>query len=160
MILVPCDATHEDVLEIIHAWIDLLAADDYETAFAHIGEWSLQGEWSPERLRAEIKAYRSPLYYSGVEEFTVTDWRTAQGGNSAPMQEVQWHEPSDPTELVGTASYDLPLNGKWSDLRANFILYKNITLEEDYVLGLEELYSWRKSQRDFEEWEQGETPEN
>ncbi len=126
MIFVPQDASNEQVLTIVRDWLDLLAREDYQAAFAAIGAWHIRGEWTPEYLRDDIKGYRSPEYYPGVEDFTVTEWRMAQGGNPDAKQEVRWFlEPPDNFPLVGTVSFDLPLNGRWSDLCADFVLFKS-----------------------------------
>lgn len=143
MISVPRDATNEQVLGIVRGWIDLLAAEDYQAAFDAIGSWGIHGDWTPEFIRDDIKNYRSPQFYPGVEDFRVTDWRTAQGGNPEAEQKVLWFEPNA-SGLAGAVAFDLPLNGRWSSLTADFVLWKNGDAEDCYTLGLEEMTSWQQ----------------
>jgi hypothetical protein len=123
MILVPKNATDEEVLDIIRKWIDVLAAEDYEAVVKELG--FLQGFYSSpaECLRAQIKRYVSPDYFPGVTDFVVTDWRTAQGGNPEPVSTVTWFKPNS-VGLRGAVSFDLPINGKWSDLTADFVFFE------------------------------------
>lgn len=155
MIHVPRDASDAQVLEIIGEWIDALAREDYEAAFQALGYALAYGEPGAECIRNEIKRYRSPDYYPGVEEFTVTSRLTAQGGNPAPIHDVTWYIPNEVggTGLVASIAYDLPLNGKWSDLCADFMIFENANLEESYILSLEEIRSSSQSQREIEAFE-------
>lgn len=50
--------------------------------------------------------------------------------------------------MVAAVEFDLPLNGKWSDLQADFVLFQNPHPEGGYCLGLEEISSWRQAQRE------------
>jgi hypothetical protein len=47
---------------------------------------------------------------------------------------------------------DLPLNGKWSDLRADFVLFDH-EAPAICTLRLEEISSWRQANRNFEQRE-------
>jgi hypothetical protein len=147
MILVPQNATNEEVLDIVRRWIDVLAKEDYEVVVKELG--FLTGSYpSPaECLRAQIKRYVSPEYFPGVADFVVTDWRTAQGGNPEPLSTVTWFNPNS-VGLRGAVSFDLPINGKWSDLTADFVFFENNN--EGYRLALEEISSVKQSQRDVE----------
>ncbi|HEV2695195.1 MAG TPA: hypothetical protein VG347_20040 [Verrucomicrobiae bacterium] len=89
-------------------------------------------------IRQQIHNYRLPVYYPGVETFAVTDWRTARGGNPAPVQYVTWYKPSD-SGFVGAVGFDLPLNRKWSDLTADFVIFENENAAEGWILRLEEI---------------------
>ena len=143
----------EQVLDIVRAWVDVLSQEDYETVYDELGYLIGDVECSAETIRQAIKDYRSPDYYPGENTFTVTDWRTAQGGNPEPDQEVVWYVPGQ--QLVGAVSFDLPLNGRWSDLTAHFVFFENAQSDEGHILFLEEIRSWQQSQREFEDWEQG-----
>ena len=70
-----------------------------------------------------------------MTHFRVTDWRTAQGGSPDAEQAVGWYN-SDAFALAGCVDYDLPLNGQWSDLKAQFVLWENGNQDEGYILGL------------------------
>ena len=140
MIFVPRDADEHQVLDIVHEWIDVIAAENYETVFAELGYSLAFGRPGGECVREAIESYRSPQYYPGVEEFVVTDWRKAQGGNRAPAKIVTWYKPNS-TGLSGAVAFDLPINGKWSDLTANFVFFENENMAEGYVLSLEDVQS-------------------
>ena len=147
MKFVPRDATDEQVLDIVRGWVDVLSKADYTTVFDEIG-LIMRGEApGAECIHGCIQYYRSPEYYPGVEEFLVTDWRTAQGGNPEPAQRVEWYEPNS-TKMAGAISFDLPLNGRWSDLTADFVFFENSD-PEGYNLCLEEIDSWEQGQRDI-----------
>ena len=146
MIYVPREASSEQVLEIIRAWIDILSREDYEAAFEAIGAWGSHWGWTVEALRDDIKNYRSPEFYPGVEDFRVTDWRMAQGGNPEAEQTVLWYDriSNDNFPLAGAITFDLPLNGRWSSLTADFVIFKGTDTDEGDILGLEEIYSWEQ----------------
>lgn len=147
MRFVPRGATDEQVLDIVRGWVDVLSKEEYETVFKEIG-LSIRGEApGAECIQGCIQYYRSPEYYPGSEKFTVTDWRTAQGGNPEPVQRVKWYEPNS-TKMAGAVSFDLPLNGCWSDLTADFVFFENDD-PEGYSLNLEEISSWVQDQRDI-----------
>jgi len=54
-----------------------------------------------------------------------------------PKREVVWYD-SNSAKLVGAIAFDLPLNGKWSDLTADFVLFETDE-SEGFLLKLEEL---------------------
>jgi|ERR1700733_608685 hypothetical protein len=150
MVLVPHNATNDEVLNIIRKWIDVLATEDYEAVVKELGfltSYSSSPAECVEYLRAQIKRYVSPEYFPGVADFVVTDWRTAQGGNPEPLSTVTWYKPNSGS-LRGAVRFDLPLNGKWSDLTADFVFFENNN--EGYSLALEEICSVKQSQREME----------
>jgi hypothetical protein len=51
---------------------------------------------------------------------------------------VIWYEPND-SALVGAVSFRLPLNGEWSDLTADFVLFET-DAEDGFLLRLEEIW--------------------
>ena len=139
------DLSDEQLIEEIMRWIDLLAKSDYTSFGAALGYSHEEGDPS-ESVRRAIANYRSPDLYPGVEAFSVTNWRKARGGNPEPRREVVWYEPNA-SMLAGAVTVDLPLNGKWSDLQADFVL-----LDRDSYSGLdlclEEVYSWKQRARE------------
>jgi len=50
--------------------------------------------------------------------------------------------------LGGAITVDLPLNGKWSDLQADFVLCVSEP-GKAFILRLEEIYSFRQRDREF-----------
>lgn len=150
MIYVPRDATNEEVLDIVRTWIDILASAGYEAAFTAIAFDTKNEAWTPHFLKISVEGYRSPEYYPDVEQFHVTDWRTVQGGNSEAEQNITWYKPND-SLLAGKVMFDLPVNGQWSDLMAEFDIWDNDNAEEGLDMSLDEIFSWRQRQRHYEE---------
>ncbi|HEX3949186.1 MAG TPA: hypothetical protein VHW95_04985 [Steroidobacteraceae bacterium] len=146
---VPRGASREKVLEIVRGWVDVLAAQDYQTAFEKLGYSISSGDSSFERITRAIQCYRSPDYYPGVTTFIVSDWRTARGGKPDPQQKVIWYKPNT-VRMAGAVAFDLPLNGGWSDLTADFVFFENDNPDAGYILRLEEIHSWRQTQREME----------
>ena len=146
---IPRDASDEQVLDIVRGWVDVLAKEDYEVAAMELGYALAWGEPKAQCIRNEIKRYRSPEYYPDIEDFTVTDWRTATGGNPEPKQEVLWYAPNQ--GLRGAISFDLPVNGRWSDLTAKFVFCENDNVNEGYFLDLEQIRSTAQLQKEIED---------
>jgi hypothetical protein len=55
------------------------------------------------------------------------------------------------TGLRGAVQFDLPLNGKWSDLTADFVFWEHDA--ENYTLALEEIHSVNQTLREIEKFE-------
>jgi hypothetical protein len=154
MVFIPHKATDEEILTIVRQWIDVLASEDYAKVFTELGYlmspyFDCSGD---EAIRQEIKEYRSPEFYPDVTDFKVTNWRTAEGGNPKPNQFVVRYKPSD-LKIAGAVGFDLPLNGKWSDLTADFVFFDNEEFREGYFLRLEQIQSFAQRQRDADEWD-------
>jgi hypothetical protein len=153
---VPRGASREIVLGIVRGWVDVLAAQDFQTVFEELGYSISSAEPNVERITKAIQYYRSPDYYPGVTTFTVSDWRTAHGGNPEPQQKVIWYKPNT-VGMAGAVAFDLPLNGQWSDLTADFVFFDNDNPDGGYTLRLEEIHSWRQNNRDMESLERTES---
>jgi hypothetical protein len=139
MILVPPEASDDQLLAIVRGWLDALAREEYAAVFASLGYALSYGRPGAECIERKIKSYRSATYYPGVTDFVVTDWRTARGGNPTPLQLVRWYEPND-IGIRATVELDLPLNGLWSDLEADFVLFENkVNPSQGHILCLEEI---------------------
>lgn len=148
---IPRDATDQEILEIVHHWIDVLAREGYGEIFDALGYSMLYQYEVPgkEAIRSAIKRYRSPEFFPNVENFVVTDWRTAKGGNPRPDQKIVRYKPGQ--GLRGAISVDLPLNGKWSDLEADFVWFENSDPSKGYPLRLEEISSFAQTQREIDD---------
>ncbi len=136
MIYVKRDFSDADLLLIIKSWIDVLKEKRYQCFIEALGYSLGNGEPKAGWIISDLKRYRSDLF-SEVEHFEITDWRTAIGGNKNPKAEVIRYEPNE-TGLVGAVSFDLPLNGRWSDLTADFVLLET-DYPEGYLLRFEEI---------------------
>ena len=130
-------SSDEQVLEVVLHWLDVLAVGDYEAFGSALGYVFEDGD-PAELVRRDIEGYRSREWYPGEESFAVTDWREAKGGNPEPRRELVWYEPNE-SLLAGAISIDLPLNGKWSDLTADFVLFDRDP-DAGFELQLEEIY--------------------
>ena len=148
MIYVPRNASDDEVLELILGWIDVLAEEDYDAVANSLGYLRAFDTPPAQCIRQQIKNYRSPDYYPGVEDFVVSNWRTAAGGNPTPKKKLTWFEPNE-TRLVGALELDLPLNGKWSDLEADFVWFENDDRAQGFFLRLEDISSFSQIQREI-----------
>ena len=154
MTVLPPGASDGEILEILRYWLDQLAAEKYEEIYAALGYALAYQEDvpGPRRIEHEIKRYRSPLSYPGIDTFRVTDWRTATEGRHGPdFQVIRYARNS--TGLGGAASINLPLNGTWSDLRADFVWSDGTCTNGAQWLSLEEISSHEQFNRELEERE-------
>jgi hypothetical protein len=140
MIRIPLSATDDELLQLVRTWLDVLATEDYEKVFAAIGYAMAYGDGA-HAIRRDIKNYRSAEYYPGVADFRVSDWRTAEGGNPTPLLLVRRYEYSEELPIVATVVMHLPLNGRWSDLEADFVVTNPNPQDADGVLWLEDISS-------------------
>jgi hypothetical protein len=105
------DSSDEESLRFAEAWIDALAAGDYVGAFS-LTEHDPYYQWTPELIRSVVEGYGLPEPHPSGEKYAVTDRQFALGG--------------PPTRVVKRmlskveVRYDLPLNGRWSDLTVTF----------------------------------------
>ena len=145
MIKVARHASDEEVREFVLDVLNVLARGRFEEFGAAVG-YSFGGGEPADCVKQAIASYRSPEYYPNEDVFSVTDWRNARGGNPDHRCEVTWYEPNAPM-LAGAVTVDLPLNGKWSDLQADFVLV-DLEPNSGLELHLEEIYSWRQRSRE------------
>ena len=128
----PIDPSDEAIFVAVDRWIDDLARGDYDSAFVRTEHDSYFG-WTVELLRRVIEGYGLPEPHPTGTVFAVTPRLTATGG---PPTRVVDRSPREQDRLPH-ARYDLPLNGKWSDLTATF----RVDARGDHsVLVLEEIH--------------------
>jgi len=94
---------------MVREWIDVLSREDYQAVANALGYALSFGRPPAECIEMEIKRYRSPRFYPGVERFVVSDWRTAHGGNPEPYQLIRWYKPNS-IQIKATVELDLPMN--------------------------------------------------
>ncbi len=140
MVYVPLSSTDDELLAVVRSWLDVLAAGDYQRVFDSLGYAMAYGAGA-EGIRRDIQIYRSPQLYPGISEFRVTDWRTASGGNPKPITLVRRYKYMEGLPIVATMDVDLPLNGCWSDLQADFVVMKLGPSDTEGVLSLEDICS-------------------
>ena len=130
------DITNENLIQVIRGWIDILAQRRFGEFYDALG-YSMRGDTaSADWIESDLRRYRSDLY-PGVSDFEVTSWETAQNGFAKRKEDVVWYEPNE-SELAGAVTYHLPLNGKWSDCSADFVLFET-DAPEGFLLRLEEI---------------------
>jgi hypothetical protein len=153
MVRVPRSCSSEQLLSIVYDWLDVLAKEDYDAVAAALGYLLAYGQPPAECIRDEICRYRSPEFFPGIEDFKVSDWRSACGGNPSPKKLVRWYKPTEALPIVAVVNIDLPLNGRWSDLEADFVFFLSEESEDVLVMRLEEIGSYKQYQREMKEAE-------
>ena len=107
----PQSATDEQLIEVVHQWVRLLEAQDYEKAFA-LTEQEDTG-WAPDLLRQFIEGYGDAEPNQRVTlAGTPTDI-------SQRIEVTRWPEQND---AIGEVWYDLNINGVVSDITATFYI--------------------------------------
>jgi len=133
-----CDASDHEILEFVFEWIEALSRKEYGGVAMELGYWNLDVRAAPEAIRRAIEGYRSSELFPGVEHFAVSDWRLAVGSHHVPRRDVVWYK-ENAVGIVASVCVDLPLNGAWSDLSAEFLLFERGDHPGQYQLRLEEI---------------------
>jgi len=130
MVHLPRQASDEEILAILNAWIELLAQGEDEAAFQMFC-YAPDTHWSPKLIRTVITNYGFIEPLKDGSSYQVTSLTQTQG---QPFHEVDWWEPDSntPARCVGIVLYTMPLNGIWSDVTADFTI-----IETDGELALE-----------------------
>ncbi len=132
------NSSDDEILEIVLEWIDVLSKQDYERVAKELGYWDYDVGAATKAIREAIEGYRSPELFPNVEDFRVSDWRLAMGGNLEPIREIVWYK-ENTVGIVVSVCVHLPLNGAWSDLAADFLLFERGNRPGQYQLKLEEI---------------------
>jgi hypothetical protein len=113
----PQTASDEELLDGVKMWVDMLAEERFPEAYqltAHDSHYA----WTPDLIRSVVVGYGLP-HESGNHEYRISKICEARGGPS-PRWEVDRWQDTEPRYRVGFISFDLPLDGEWSDLTATF----------------------------------------
>ena len=130
-------ASDEEILALVRDWVGLLAAKDYDAAFA-LTEHDPYYGWTPPRIRRVVEGYGSLEPTPTAHQ--VTPIAEASGGPAPRHQVSRWEEPQARTtnsEAIGEVWFDLPLDGSWSDLTATFEVRRR---DERLLLVLNEIH--------------------
>ena len=138
MVWVNSNSSDDEIFDTVFAWIDVLSEENYERVAKELGYWDFDNNSATKAIRDAIKEYRSLELFPTVEDFKVSDWRLATGGNPEPMREIVWYK-ENAVGIVVSVCIDLPLNGAWSDLTADFLLFERGNHPGQYQLQLEEI---------------------
>ena len=124
------NATDDEIRSAIEQWVQALAEGKRADAYALL--WHPADEQlTPERLHSLISNYGSDQPRPDGRTFEVTSPIMAAGGGSRFEVYRYSEQQGKPPQAIGSAEYNLPLNGEWSDLTAIFEL-----LMVDGALGL------------------------
>jgi hypothetical protein len=121
MVTLPPTATDADLLAVVRSWVDLLAAGEYAQAQALLVRVEEDRDWPPARVAEIIAAYEPPPKARAEGPARVTPVRTARVVDVLPRHAVSRWGPGCRPGVVGDIHFDLPINGAWSDLMANFL---------------------------------------
>jgi hypothetical protein len=139
----PLNTTDEAILEGVRRWIDLLAAEQYDQAVRCLYQPSDMGQtWTPSLLKSLITNYGFIEPRTDGKTYRVTSPSSTTLGRSHPYQDVEWfpHDSAQASRgVAGFVTFDLPLNGEWSDVTATFLIHKVsgrllLQLEDIHVL--------------------------
>lgn len=131
----PENASHEDILNVVRDWVELLAADNFDAACAML-QHSPDEPWTPDFLRMWIFNYGWHDPMTDGSTFRVTSCKSAVGRETY-YQDVNRFDAPATKGLVGDVMFDLPLNGEWSDLTALFSIFSR---EGSLVLQLDDVH--------------------
>jgi len=134
MILLPLSPSESDVFAVVGHWLDLLAADDFYSAFALTAQDEAAG-WTPELMRRVIRGYG--LVDDPKHDCKVTSRDRALGSPEREMN--MWTPIARPAGhcAIGWVAHSIPLDGKWSDLSVTFEICKR---ESHCFLELDEIH--------------------
>jgi len=134
MIVLPKDATDEDIINVVRDFVNLLAKERYVEAFEMMYRNS-KDEMSPELIKRLIEGYGFDESVKDV--FRVTSLEEMK--NQEPEFQIDWLESvkGEKPREIGIIHYDLPINGEWSDLTAIFDVYE---LENGIALSLYDIH--------------------
>jgi hypothetical protein len=107
----PKSATDEQLVEVVHQWVRLLEAQEYELAFA-LTEHEDMG-WSPSLLRQFVEGYGDAEPNQKV---------TLRGTPTDITQRIEVSRWPERYGSIGEVWYDLNINGFASDVTATFYI--------------------------------------
>jgi hypothetical protein len=140
----PPDAIGETILEGIKQWVGLLAQERYDEAVRWLYRPPTTGTiWTPSLLQSLVTNYGLTEPRGDGKTYRVTPHAAAKrrrGGH--PYRDVDWFPPGSAQVnrgVVAAVTFDLPLNGEWSDVTAAFLIHKVndrllVELEDMHVL--------------------------
>ena len=129
--------TAEDaqILDVAREWAALLADERYEEAMALLLP---SDKWSPATVQTWIRNYGWYEPPADGSVYRVTNMATASGATgSFPRHEIDRLDHPATDGRVASLWFDLPLNGRWSDLTATFVVRQ---LDQDLVLELDDVH--------------------
>ena len=124
MRLLPADVTGDDILTACREWVEVVASGRLEDALdmLHVPDrYDQSQQWTPQSLRQYIANYGSWDARPDGRTWSVTSIATARMRDDRPNVQPRGDVVRfDADPRSGSAELDLPLNGVWSDLTAQF----------------------------------------
>ena len=121
------DSTNAEILDAVRVFVELLAEEKYADAYEQFLP-APDRELTPEVIKALIEGYgyAEPVEGSDEPPLRVTSLSQMTEPEPKDRQQVEWFDfhTERNAHVLGTAHYDLPLNGEWSDLTAIFDIIK------------------------------------
>jgi len=140
----PTNATGNAILEGIKQWVVVLEQERYVDAVRWLYRPPTSGTiWTPALLESLVTNYGLMEPRPDGETYRVTPHDTAKSrGDGHPYRDINWFPPGSAQVnrgVVAAATFDLPLNGEWSDVSATFLIHKVndrllVELEDMHVL--------------------------
>jgi len=124
MKVLPADASDDEILEVCREWVDLVAAGRFADAIdlLHVpSRYDASQHWTTGSLQTYIGNYGSWEPLTDGRVVRITPLRTAR----IPVDRPNFRPHADVVRLAGdraagSVELDLPLDGDWSDLTAQF----------------------------------------
>ena len=107
----PQSVTDQELIDVVHEWVRLLEAREYDKAFALTDHED--ASWSPSLLREFIEGYGDAEPNQGV---------TLLGAPTDVTQRIEVSRWPESHGKVGDVWYDLNINGFASDITATFFI--------------------------------------
>src|ERR1700722_12266490 len=133
MIFVSRDSTDEELFETVYTWLALLEAGDYAGATESI-RYGDNDPWDEDYLRKAITEYRQDGLTSDDQQAKITSYSAAKVLDHLPEPVINRYLSNDSGLIGAIDSFDLPINGYWSNLTADFVVWEGKPPESDCVL--------------------------
>ncbi len=122
---IPLTSEKETIIATVEEWVDLLVAKQYQAALDFIYPIPYP-EWTADYLENWIKNYGFDQPLKDGRTVEITPRETAKGKQYNRDYEIYELHVDEVTglEVIGMVHYDVPLDGEWSDLTAQFNICK------------------------------------
>jgi hypothetical protein len=132
MELLPPTASDDDLLDAVRRWVDVVASGDFQGAIDFLFPAEYGGQpWTASGLETYIANYGFWEPLGDGSTVRMTPIATA-GGDKLPVQEVSRY-----VDRLPEIDFDVPLDGQWSDLTAQFIV---VEVDGKWALSLYDLH--------------------
>ncbi len=130
----PQTASDAKLLDGVKMWVDMLAEERFSEAYQLTAHDSYHA-WTPDLIRSVVAGYGSP-HKPGEHEYRISKVSDTRGGSSPRWVVDRWKD-AEPRHRVGFVSFDLPVDGEWSDLTATFEIVER---HDQLVLVLQDIH--------------------